>query len=199
MKYDHTKPNMPPGPGTTDPITKAVPGSTPCVACGTPCVGAFSIHRDGFGVGPEVPLCRGCGAHELPTCETLWKWIAERLVGTTTTFAEAPCMRLLRHSSPVDPALRPEAKTDVWTRYIVRVPDDGSVRVQPGDRVACVWHGPSNAWEPIKASLAWTPWSRRLDPPRGKGTLTIVSLPLRGDETITELQAIASAAGGPIQ
>lgn len=150
-------------------------------------------------MGPEVPLCRGCGQHEQPSCETLWRLIAERLIGTRVTFAEAPCMRLLRHDTPVVRELQEEAQTEVWTRYLVRVPDDGRPREQPGDRVSCVWQGPTNAWEPVKGSVAWSAFTRRMDPPRGKGTLTIVSLPLRGDETVIELQAIASAAGGPIQ
>lgn len=39
----------------------------------------FSIHRDGFGDGPEVPLCREHGQHYAPTCEEIWKRIAERI------------------------------------------------------------------------------------------------------------------------
>lgn len=49
----------------------------PCAACGKPS-GRFAIHRDGFGEGPEVPLCEACGGHETPTCEELWERIAER-------------------------------------------------------------------------------------------------------------------------
>ena len=36
----------------------------------------FAIHRDGFGVGPEVPLCVECGSHLTPTCEDIWSKIA---------------------------------------------------------------------------------------------------------------------------
>lgn len=35
-----------------------------------------SIHRDGFGIGPEVPLCNECGGGSIPTCEEIWKRIA---------------------------------------------------------------------------------------------------------------------------
>lgn len=54
-----------------------IPG---CAACGKPLPWGikFTIHRDGFGEGPEVPLCRACGEHETPTCEELWDRIAER-------------------------------------------------------------------------------------------------------------------------
>lgn len=47
-----------------------------CAACTKPAEGNFSIHRDGFGIGPEVPLCNGCGASETPTVEELWARIA---------------------------------------------------------------------------------------------------------------------------
>lgn len=50
----------------------------PCSACGTPSEGYFSIHRDGFCEGPEVPLCNGCGAEETPTTGELWHSIAGR-------------------------------------------------------------------------------------------------------------------------
>jgi hypothetical protein len=50
----------------------------PCAACGAPVQGNHSIHRDGFGIGPEVDLCDACGANETPTCEELWDAIARR-------------------------------------------------------------------------------------------------------------------------
>lgn len=55
-----------------------------CAACGkpTPWGIQFTIHRDGFGVGPEVRLCWACGEGELPTCEELWARIAERRAAT---------------------------------------------------------------------------------------------------------------------
>ncbi len=62
-----------------------------CAACGAeiqrcpghpeedsePGVG-HSINRDGFCIGPEVPLCCDCGAHEFPSCSQLWRMIARR-------------------------------------------------------------------------------------------------------------------------
>lgn len=51
---------------------------TTCAACGKPAEGNASIHRDGFGEGPEVDLCDACGTRRLPTCETLWRLIRER-------------------------------------------------------------------------------------------------------------------------
>jgi NAD-dependent SIR2 family protein deacetylase len=38
----------------------------------------FAIHRDGFGIEPEVPLCHDCGAYPRPTCEEIWFNIADR-------------------------------------------------------------------------------------------------------------------------
>lgn len=49
-----------------------------CAACGDHARGNCSIHRDGFDQGPEVELCDACGMSELPTCEDLWRQIAER-------------------------------------------------------------------------------------------------------------------------
>lgn len=48
-----------------------------CVYCGTPAQGNHTIHRDGMGEGPEVPLCDACGGHERPTCEEIWARIRE--------------------------------------------------------------------------------------------------------------------------
>lgn len=48
-----------------------------CVYCGQPAQGNYSIHRDGFGTGPEVPLCDECGGEEYPTCGEIWEVIAE--------------------------------------------------------------------------------------------------------------------------
>lgn len=44
-----------------------------CAYCGQPAEGNYSIHRDGFGVGPQVPLCDGHGGGDLPTCEQIWE------------------------------------------------------------------------------------------------------------------------------
>lgn len=49
-----------------------------CAACGKPAEGHFAIHRDGFGEGPEVPLCDACGRENGPSCEALWEAIAAR-------------------------------------------------------------------------------------------------------------------------
>jgi hypothetical protein len=38
----------------------------------------FTVHRDGFGIGPEVPLCVGCGSKPIPTLEEIWSKIARR-------------------------------------------------------------------------------------------------------------------------
>jgi hypothetical protein len=48
-----------------------------CSFCGAPAEGNYSIHRDGFGVGPEVDLCDGCGGAELPSCPEIWDRIAK--------------------------------------------------------------------------------------------------------------------------
>lgn len=48
-----------------------------CVFCGNPSEGEHTIHRDGFGVGPEVPLCNDCGGGEFPTAGEIWERIAQ--------------------------------------------------------------------------------------------------------------------------
>ena len=48
-----------------------------CAFCGGPAEGNYAIHRDGFGVGPEVDLCDGCDGCELPSCPEIWERIAE--------------------------------------------------------------------------------------------------------------------------
>jgi hypothetical protein len=47
-----------------------------CAFCGHPAEGNYSIHRDGFGVGPEVDLCDEHGG-EFPTCDEIWERIAQ--------------------------------------------------------------------------------------------------------------------------
>jgi NAD-dependent SIR2 family protein deacetylase len=51
-----------------------------CANCGKQFEGEveFAIHRDGFGIGPEVPLCIDCGAYPRPTCGEIWFNIAAR-------------------------------------------------------------------------------------------------------------------------
>lgn len=52
-----------------------------CAYCDIAFIGEpqSSIHRDGFGIGPEVPLCECCGGHGLPSCEEIWERIAKRM------------------------------------------------------------------------------------------------------------------------
>lgn len=47
-----------------------------CSYCGEPAEGNYTIHRDGLDVGPEVPLCDGCGSEPLPSCAEIWAHIA---------------------------------------------------------------------------------------------------------------------------
>lgn len=44
-----------------------------CACCGGAGRHDRTIHRDGFGVGPEVPLCSACANHPEPLDETIWK------------------------------------------------------------------------------------------------------------------------------
>jgi len=57
-----------------------------CACCGATFTGKVtsSIHRDGFAIGPEVPLCDACGGHELPSCEEIWERIAARIADGAT-------------------------------------------------------------------------------------------------------------------
>lgn len=50
---------------------------TRCAYCGEPSEGRFTIHRDGFGVGPEVPLCDACGGDTWPSLYDIWYAIAQ--------------------------------------------------------------------------------------------------------------------------
>ena len=51
---------------------------TKCAYCSKPAHGNYSIHRDGFGVGPQVALCDDCGGHLFPTCDAIWERISRR-------------------------------------------------------------------------------------------------------------------------
>lgn len=44
----------------------------PCVYCGKPSEGEYAIHRNSEMWGVTLPLCNGCGAYALPTCEQIW-------------------------------------------------------------------------------------------------------------------------------
>ena len=50
-----------------------------CSFCGNYLCGEvqYSIHRDGFDNGPEVPLCVDCGAHATPTLDEIWARISQ--------------------------------------------------------------------------------------------------------------------------
>lgn len=48
----------------------------PCAFCGSRSEGNYAIHRDGFGVGPEVDLCDACGSQETPSAGEIWERIA---------------------------------------------------------------------------------------------------------------------------
>lgn len=47
-----------------------------CANCHGEAEGRHAIHRDGFDLGPEVPLCDACASPEGPTCEEIWANIA---------------------------------------------------------------------------------------------------------------------------
>ncbi len=51
--------------------------TTVCAFCGASgIVGQGSIHRDGFAVGPQVPLCFACADDDGPSCEEIWAKIS---------------------------------------------------------------------------------------------------------------------------
>lgn len=60
-----------------------------CANCGKPAEGNHAIHRDGFAVGPEVPLCDTCGACENPSCVEIWDRIS------TLMWVEKPAVAAL--------------------------------------------------------------------------------------------------------
>lgn len=51
-----------------------------CAYCGNITEGNFSIHRDGLGEGPEVPLCNRCGGRKEPTEAQIWARIGQSQV-----------------------------------------------------------------------------------------------------------------------
>lgn len=48
-----------------------------CAYCGAKAEGEYSVHRDGFGVGPEVDLCERCGSQPTPSLREIWERIAQ--------------------------------------------------------------------------------------------------------------------------
>jgi hypothetical protein len=73
--------------------------ATTCAHCGKAMpveLSLATIHRNGFSLGPEVPLCGACGAADGPSAEEIWYKIA-----TVGPYAEAresgvPLQQLLR-------------------------------------------------------------------------------------------------------
>ena len=47
-----------------------------CAYCGGVSEGNYAVHRDGFGVGPEVELCDICGGSRFPTLSEIWAKIS---------------------------------------------------------------------------------------------------------------------------
>jgi len=64
-----------------------------CAHCWKPAEGNYSIHRDGFGEGPEVPLCDACGGEETPTCEDIWHKTSKTVEPQTSIFVCGPQCR----------------------------------------------------------------------------------------------------------
>lgn len=54
-----------------------VPIIEECVYCNGIARGNYAIHRDGFGIGPEVDLCDECGQDPEPTLSEIWDRIAQ--------------------------------------------------------------------------------------------------------------------------
>lgn len=46
-----------------------------CAYCGKPAEGKYSVHRDSFRRGPEVPLCNACGGMSGPSLDDIWEKI----------------------------------------------------------------------------------------------------------------------------
>jgi hypothetical protein len=48
-----------------------------CAYCHKPAEGRYSVHRDGFCEGPQVPLCDACGSGNQPSLHQIWRRIAQ--------------------------------------------------------------------------------------------------------------------------
>jgi hypothetical protein len=73
--------------------------ATTCAHCGKDMpveLPLATIRRDSFSLGPEVPLCSACGAHDGPSAEQIWYAIAQ--VGPYAEARESgvPLQQLLR-------------------------------------------------------------------------------------------------------
>lgn len=93
----------------------------PCSYCGKPCEGHFAIHRDGFCVGPEVPLCDEHGGSEEPTVEAIWTRLAMLRAATMTD----PPMAGVLNGAPVPQFEAQELKPGGW--FEVVDPSPGTV------------------------------------------------------------------------
>jgi hypothetical protein len=102
-----------------------------------------------------------------------------------TSFADAPRMRLLRHDT--DAAFSPSLEPKPVSRYLVRVPAE---KPELPDNIAVVNFG-DDGWLPMRQGMQSWGITRRMDPPRGKGKLYVVSTELTGEETAEELRALA--------
>ena len=103
------------------------------------------------------------------------------------SFADAPCLKLLRHDT--DAAFSPSLEPKPVSRYIVRVPAE---KPELPDNIAVVNFG-DGQWLPMWQRVQNWGITRRMDPPRGKGKLYVVSGALTGNETADELRALAEA------
>lgn len=48
-----------------------------CAFCSRRAEGNFSVHRDGFCIGPEVELCDHCGLYPTPSLPEIWAKIGQ--------------------------------------------------------------------------------------------------------------------------
>lgn len=69
-----------------------------CAYCGRPAEGNFSVHRDGFDLGPEVDLCDACGDAKGPTLDVIWGCIRQAVYVRTIEEAN----ELLRQGIDLD-------------------------------------------------------------------------------------------------
>jgi hypothetical protein len=67
-----------------------------CAFCGDPAEGNYAIHRDGFGIGPEVDLCDECGQYPKPTCEDIWEEISQHDTSNVYSLSAARLFRFLK-------------------------------------------------------------------------------------------------------
>lgn len=72
-----------------------------CVYCTAPVEGEveYRIHRDGFGIGPELVLCVDCGSHPTPTCEEIWDRISRHDVSNVTSLGVYKLFKFLKEKA----------------------------------------------------------------------------------------------------